>query len=326
MIIYRKEPIPIQMTNVMLLEDEVEGGYVYVDKNTYDQASAIFTRFDGDFQIIWKSNKSDFDSKEHPELFKVVQKWKAEAPEPLNALLFAFSYLKDTKGVEWENISREDMYGFMHELSMMVDFNAMTLVPTEVRANIKIPKLVLMSYNTSWDSLLNGLENKVALDERPESPRTMADMSPEEFTNILKVFINKLSDSISSINISAPVVQQPIIQQPVQPQPTYVQQAQATPLPIPTLVKEVQPVVNEEPDRELSKDEQKDASIWNVDWAAAFAAADEEVAKEKASGKKESSNTTSTTKDTINGTPVATYDSQKANDSNKVLASFGADF
>ena len=44
MILYRKEPYPIQMKNVMLLDDTKSGGVVYVNKNTYDQALLLSGR------------------------------------------------------------------------------------------------------------------------------------------------------------------------------------------------------------------------------------------------------------------------------------------
>lgn len=147
-------PLSIQMTNTIVLEDEVDGGFVYVNKDTYDQARDIFARFDGDCGTIWKQMVGTFNKDAHKELFEVMQKWRKTVPEPLHVLMWVFINLQDTKGIKWDAVSKEDMYGFMHELSMMMDLNAMTLVPAEVRARVKVPSSMLLAYKDSWDSII----------------------------------------------------------------------------------------------------------------------------------------------------------------------------
>jgi type IV secretory pathway VirB10-like protein len=54
-------------------------------------------------------------------------------------------------------------YGILHQYSQLVDFNAMTLVPPEIRANVSLPTAILMQYQTSWDDLCSTLEDKIML-------------------------------------------------------------------------------------------------------------------------------------------------------------------
>lgn len=225
MILYRKEPYPLQMKNIILLDDNALGGVVYVGKQTYDQALLLHSRFDGNVQRVIDTlkNKKTEAYIAIPGLSGLISYMAKVMPEPLNILAPFLMFCTQNQGIEWNDKDVEFAYGILHQYSQMVDFNAMTLVPAEVRANVTLPTALLKQYKASWDDLCSTLEDKVVLGNMQ------------------------------------PVVQQvvqPVVQQPVQPiQP--VQQVQ-TPVTY-TVVSEPkkEEPKKEEPSGEMSEMEKK---------------------------------------------------------------------
>lgn len=226
MILYRKEPYPLQMKNIMLLDDVKSGGVVYVNKATYDQALMLHSRFDGNVQRVAdtiKSKKTEVYIT-IPNLPKVIETMGKTMPEPLNILAPFLMLCANNTGIEWDVENREMVYGILHQYSQLIDFNAMTLVPAEVRANVQFPTSLLKQYKVSWEDLCSTLEDKVVL-----APKTV----------------------IQEVRVEQPVqvapaptsVSQPIQQTPV-PQPVPV----ATPAPQPA-----QPKTEEKPLSPLEK-------------------------------------------------------------------------
>lgn len=228
MILYRKEPYPLQMKNIMLLDDVKSGGVVYVNKATYDQALMLHSRFDGNVQRVAdtiKSKKTEVYIT-IPNLPKVIEMMGKTMPEPLNILAPFLMLCANNAGIEWNVEDREMVYGILHQYSQLIDFNAMTLVPAEVRANVQFPTSLLKQYKVSWEDLCLTLEDKVVL-----APKT--------------------------------VIQEVKVEQPVQVAPTPVpvpttQPAQQTPAPQPKPVatpvpQPAQPKAEEKPLSPLEK-------------------------------------------------------------------------
>ena len=226
MILYRKEPYPLQMKNIMLLDDVKSGGVVYVNKATYDQALMLHSRFDGNVQRVAdtiKSKKTEVYIT-IPNLPKVIETMGKTMPEPLNILAPFLMLCANNAGIEWNVEDREMVYGILHQYSQLIDFNAMTLVPAEVRANVQFPTSLLKQYKVSWEDLCSTLEDKVVL-----APKT--------------------------------VIQEVKVEQPVQVAPTPVstpQPTQQTPTPQPAPVatpapQPVQPKTDEKPLSPLEK-------------------------------------------------------------------------
>lgn len=165
MILYRKEPYPIQMRNVMLLDDVKSGGIIYVNKTTYDQAITLASRLDGDPKRVL-----DIIRTPKNEAYRVtiglkdlVADMMASMPKPLNMLAPFLIFCVQNQGIEWKPDDREFAYGILHQFSQMFDFNAITLVPTEVRNNINLPTAILKEYQTSWDDLCMTLKDVVVV-------------------------------------------------------------------------------------------------------------------------------------------------------------------
>lgn len=226
MILYRKEPYPLQMKNIMLLDDVKSGGVVYVNKATYDQALMLHSRFDGNVQRVAdtiKSKKTEVYIT-IPNLPKVIETMGKTMPEPLNILAPFLMLCANNTGIEWNVEDREMVYGILHQYSQLIDFNAMTLVPAEVRANVQFPTSLLKQYKVSWEDLCSTLEDNVVL-----APKTM----------------------IQEVKVEQPVQVAPAstpVPQPAQQTPTPQPAPVATPTPQPT-----QPKTEEKPLSPLEK-------------------------------------------------------------------------
>ena len=210
MILYKKEPYRLQMKNIMLLDDIKTGGVVYVNKNTYDQALLLHNRFDGNVDRVLATLKN---SKTEiyitiPGLITLVENMGKSMPEPLNILAPFLILAAQNKGINWDGEDIELAYGILHQYSQLVDFNAITLVPAEVRTNITIPTGILTKYKESWDDLCSTLEEKVVEVQMPVIQAPVQVAMP--------------------VQVEAPI--QPVVQTVPTPMPTQ----PVTPVPAPT--------------------------------------------------------------------------------------------
>lgn len=163
MILYKKEPIPLQMRNIMLLDDDRTGGVVYVNKQTYDQALLLHGRFDGDPNRVINTIKGKGTETYivNVELRGLVENMMEAMPKPLNMLAPFIIMATQNKNIEWKADNLIMGYGILHQFSQLIDFNATTLVPAEVRNNLSLPTIILMQYESSWDELCSTLKDRV---------------------------------------------------------------------------------------------------------------------------------------------------------------------
>lgn len=178
MILYRKEPYPLQMKNIMMLDDISTGGVVYVDKLTYDQAVMLYGRHEGDVNAVMRVIKPVDDSwKDVPGLYELMKKFKEEAPEPLNMLAPFLTMLGKNKGIEFDPENMEMAYGILHQMSQQIDFNGASLIPANMRAGVTIPTYLLKNYQQSWDSLCETLEEHIKMSYVQAAPAPVATQS-----------------------------------------------------------------------------------------------------------------------------------------------------
>ena len=177
MILYMKEPIPIMMKNLMLLDDVETGGLVFVSKVTYDQALLLWGRFEGDPNKLMQFTKSARDEWKDVPWILAAMKWVAHnAPEPLNMLAPTLKLLYKNTTIKEEDLNPEFIYGILHALSQAIDLNAVFLQPAEIRAQVSIPTSILLNYKASWDDILAPLKTNVVMaafeddDEEDERP------------------------------------------------------------------------------------------------------------------------------------------------------------
>lgn len=165
MILYKKEPFPLQMRNVMLLDDTASGGVVYVGKNTYDQALLLFGRMDGDpkrvLSLLTTTKTEAYRAT--PGLKNIVEDMMNTMPKPLNMIAPFLIYCVQNQGIDWSEVDRVFAYGILHQYSQLVDLNGVTLIPAEVRNNITVPTALLKSYEESWNDICQSLKDLVTL-------------------------------------------------------------------------------------------------------------------------------------------------------------------
>lgn len=165
MILYKKEPYPLQMKNIMLIDDPSTNGCLYLSKQTYDQAIILSSRLDNNpervLSMLIGTKFLNYGSV--PGLSNAIKEAMAKMPSPINCLAPFLLYCMDNQGLDWENMDITVMYGILHQFSQLVDFNAITLVPAEVRANITLPTAIIMQYEASWDDLCSSLKDRVVM-------------------------------------------------------------------------------------------------------------------------------------------------------------------
>ncbi len=162
MILYSEHPVDIMMKNIMLLDDDSTGGVVYVNKATYDEAIILKSRFDGNGGAILKFVIPD---KCKPECKDAAIRFMKTATPVLRPVGPMLTLLSSNDGIDWENATIVDMYGYLHMMSQMVDFNAIAAVPKEVRAKVDIPTSLIKGYQESWNALTQTLKDIMVVPE-----------------------------------------------------------------------------------------------------------------------------------------------------------------
>lgn len=180
MILYKKEPFPLQMRNIMLLDDAESDGVVYVNKTTYDQALLLSGRMDGDPNRVLSllTTPKTEAYRATPGLKNIVEKMMESMPKPLNMIAPFLIYCVQNQGIDWTQVDRVFAYGILHQFSQLTDFNAITLVPAEVRNNISVPTALLKSYEASWDDLCQSLRDLVTLVPTSAASQPVREIAP----------------------------------------------------------------------------------------------------------------------------------------------------
>lgn len=151
MIFYSKQPIDLLQCNVIVIEDnesQVEGientqGYIVVSKNVYNTAVILSDRF-GDAPSLIERKIS---LKRHQEF---VDYFAENAPSPLH-MLAPFLHLASPEVKMKRDI--EMLCGYLHIMSMAIDFNTYLGVPEEVRKEVEFTRGQLITYKNSWEDL-----------------------------------------------------------------------------------------------------------------------------------------------------------------------------
>lgn len=197
MIIYSKEPLNIMMKNILLLDDPFTSGYVYVSKETYDQALSLSLTFNQDISRVkgtisgkgmlnWAANKS---------VNLAVSLCSEKMPSPINMLAPYLAYTLPV-GVEWSEDNEEIIkmgYGILHQMSQFINFYQTALMPAGTKAEVTMPKNILMAYEESWRAQLETLDKCVVV-----LPVYVGGQAP---TSSLKDKVTS-SENISQIEVS----------------------------------------------------------------------------------------------------------------------------
>lgn len=124
---------------------EVEGlGFVYLSKDTFEQALLIDDRFEGQLDFVLSRLTKNINHEDAIDYFY------EKAPEPLNILAPFLTLVKEE--VELKN-DFELLCGALHQMSTAVNFKQILLVPPEVRINLDFGWNYIRKYKNNWDSM-----------------------------------------------------------------------------------------------------------------------------------------------------------------------------
>lgn len=166
------------MKNIILLDEGNYDGCLYVSKETYDQAILLWGRLDGDADRVESMLLTPAMKYNNASAMKdLVDDLKATMPAPLNMLAPFLMYAVES-GITIKDGDYKKAYGILHMYSQLIDFNAMTLVPAEVRLAVKLPVSVLNNYESSWDDICSTLEEKVVMTYSAPVPMTSVPVTP----------------------------------------------------------------------------------------------------------------------------------------------------
>ena len=122
---------------------EVDGGFIYLSRNVYDQAVILNDRFENDYTIIRNMlGVSDLQN-------AAIEYFGEVAPEPLNILAPFLGLVTD---VELEQ-DIEELCGVLHQMAATINFCSFIRVPKEVRADVSFTGNFIRKYKDSWDSI-----------------------------------------------------------------------------------------------------------------------------------------------------------------------------
>ncbi len=165
MLIYSKEPLNVMMKNILLLDDPFTSGYVYVNKETYDQALSLNITYNQDIGRVKQtiSGKGMLNWAANKVISHVVSFCSEHFCSPLNMLAPYLAYTLPI-GVEWPEDDAEIIkmaYGVLNQMSQFVNFYGTALMPATAKADITIPKNIIMSYEDSWKAQIETLDKCV---------------------------------------------------------------------------------------------------------------------------------------------------------------------
>ena len=145
MILFSKELIKFEKTDLICLEQEEGLGYFYLTRAIYDQCLLLADRLEGNTTMLRSSLEANG---KHPE---AMEYFTAHAPKPLNILAPFIGLIRVDYVI---NEDLEQIGGILHALSKLIDFDKYSTVPKAVRANVSFSKLDLERYKEDWASML----------------------------------------------------------------------------------------------------------------------------------------------------------------------------
>lgn len=152
MILFKKNELKLAQQNIVMLEMENDAGFIYMSLNTYNQAVLLNDRFETETVLINRAlginQESNPNAKAMDYFFNVV-------PEPLHILTPFLGLVKESVKLEED---MEQLCGVLHQMSMTIDFNEFTKVPSDIRACVEFSKSMVMGYKTSWEDILMKLK------------------------------------------------------------------------------------------------------------------------------------------------------------------------
>lgn len=135
--------VPAQLNMVTL--EVAKGGYIYIDRTTYEQAAVLKDKYCDDWEGLCKM----VGVENHASAINAL---KDEVPEPINYLV-PFITLIDSK-TEFDN-TIEQFIGCLHVISRNIDFTRFLKIPAEVRRSVTFSGHITVEYSLQWQEFIN---------------------------------------------------------------------------------------------------------------------------------------------------------------------------
>lgn len=129
--------------NIIRLDLINDSGYIYVTRNTYDQALLLAEKCGYDLQSVMRSLAlSNLQSGAVSKLFELL-------PRPINMLAPFLNLIDGTVTLDVNDT--EQLIGVLSYISTIINFNEMLNAPKELRTGITYTKSILYNYQTQYN-------------------------------------------------------------------------------------------------------------------------------------------------------------------------------
>lgn len=140
------------------LQDNETGADIYVSLDTYNQCIRIAKEYDDDPEVYL--DKAFGLSLDTEGFDLVIRRFMSEAPYPLNMLMPYVNILNENNPKIMTGYalnpgkSLQDIYGYLHVLSQMIDFEKYTMFEEKHRQDIKASDFMYLNYEVSWKEFI----------------------------------------------------------------------------------------------------------------------------------------------------------------------------
>lgn len=135
--------VPAQ-TNVITLEVEA-GGYLYVDKTTYEEAVVIYHKYRDDYEGLCKL----IGVENHEAEIAFVHE---HLPAPMN---FLAPFLTTLDGKVQTDGTLSQLVGCLHVISRNINFTGFIKIPAEIRRSVSFNGHIREEYDLQWKEFIN---------------------------------------------------------------------------------------------------------------------------------------------------------------------------
>lgn len=212
MIIYTKEESRMvsTLTNVMTLAVP-EGGYIYVDKSTYEQATVLNTKFGTSMNDLAQLIGTTYHAEQITKFWQIM-------PEPIRVLAPFFGILDPAIQFSGDT---EELVGCMHVISESLDFWKYIKLPRDVRRNVTFSDHIKYEYQVAYEKFRT---ESISYDKLVEIFRQSGTFYEQPQAQPAPIF----QQPTNLFQQPTPVYQQPMFQQPAPaPAPVFQQPAPA---------------------------------------------------------------------------------------------------
>ena len=140
------------------LQDNETGADIYVSLDTYNQCIRIAKEYEDDPEVYL--DKAFGLSLDTEGFDLVIRRFMSEAPYPLNMLMPYVNILNENNPKIMTGYalnpgkSLQDIYGYLHVLSQMIDFEKYTMFEEKHRQDIKASDFMYLNYEVSWKEFI----------------------------------------------------------------------------------------------------------------------------------------------------------------------------